>query len=52
LAAIGGGITLLLRTPLSKRAETIVTMVRSSVTRMTGLIDDVMDFARGRLGGG
>ena len=52
LAAIGGGITLLLRTPRSKRAETIVTMMRSSVTRMTGLIDDVMDFARGRLGGG
>jgi len=27
-------------------------MVQGSVTRMAGLIDNVMDFARGRLGGG
>jgi signal transduction histidine kinase len=52
LAAIDGGTNLLLRTPLNERATTIATMMRSSVVRMTGLIDDVMDFARGRLGGG
>jgi signal transduction histidine kinase len=52
LAAIDGGMHLLLRTPLNDKATTIITMVRSSVSRMSGLIDNVMDFARGRLGGG
>jgi sigma-B regulation protein RsbU (phosphoserine phosphatase) len=27
-------------------------MIEGSVSRMAGLIDNVMDFARGRLGGG
>jgi signal transduction histidine kinase len=52
LAAIDGGMHLLLRTPLNDKATAIITMVRSSVARMAGLIDNVMDFARGRLGGG
>jgi sigma-B regulation protein RsbU (phosphoserine phosphatase) len=30
----------------------VVKMVQSSVTRMNWLIEDIMDFARGRLGGG
>jgi signal transduction histidine kinase len=52
LAAIDGGMHLLLKKPLNDKAITIVSMVQSSVTRMAGLIDNVMDFARGRLGGG
>jgi signal transduction histidine kinase len=52
LAAIDGGMHLLLKTPLNDKAMCIVAMVQSSVARMASLIDNVMDFARGRLGGG
>ncbi|HEX4303692.1 MAG TPA: GAF domain-containing sensor histidine kinase [Rhizomicrobium sp.] len=53
LASISGGIRLLQRdnTPPDK-AKTIAAMMQDSVTRMAGLIDNVLDFARGRLGGG
>jgi signal transduction histidine kinase len=52
LASIDGGARLLLKTPLDDRASTLVGMMQASVRRMAGLIDDVLDFARGRLGGG
>lgn len=52
LAAIDGAMRLLAKTPLNERAATIVGMVHQSVGRMADLIDNVMDFARGRLGGG
>ncbi|MCW6511549.1 GAF domain-containing sensor histidine kinase [Lichenifustis flavocetrariae] len=52
LAAIGGGVELIAKTPLNDRAAKIVPMVQSSIARMAGLIDNVMDFARGRLGTG
>ena len=52
LASIDGGARLLLKTPLDDRARTLVGMVQNSVQRMAGLIDNVLDFARGRLGGG
>ena len=37
---------------LGGRAPAIVRLVQSSVSRMAELIDNVLDFARGRLGGG
>jgi sigma-B regulation protein RsbU (phosphoserine phosphatase) len=52
LAAIDSGMHLLLRTPLNEKATKIVQMVQDSVKRSVGLIDNVMDFARGRLGSG
>ncbi len=52
LAAIGGGMHLLERRPLDEKSRSIVGLVQASVERMAGLIDNVMDFARGRLGGG
>jgi signal transduction histidine kinase len=52
LASIDGGARLLLKTPLDDKARTLVGMVQNSVQRMAGLIDNVLDFARGRLGGG
>lgn len=52
LASIGAGTELLLKTPLNKKAQSIVGMMSSSVTRMSALINNVLDFARGRLGGG
>ena len=53
LQGIHGGVELLMREGISpERRAAIGKMVGASVDRMTGLIDDVMDFARGRLGGG
>jgi signal transduction histidine kinase len=52
LASIDAGARLLLKTPLNDKASNIVVAMQSSVTRMAGLINDVLDFARGRLGGG
>ena len=52
LNAITGGTGILLRLSLSEQATPVVAMVQRSAARMAGLIDDVMDFARGRLGGG
>jgi signal transduction histidine kinase len=52
LASIDAGARLLLRTPLNEKAADIVSMMQSSVSRMSGLIGHVLDFARGRLGGG
>ena len=53
LAGIGGGVELMMRdgTPAERRTA-IGKMVGASVNRMAGLIDDIMDFARGRLGDG
>lgn len=52
LASIGAGTRMLRRTPLNDEALSIVALIGSSVERMAGLIDNVLDFARGRLGGG
>ncbi len=52
LASIAGGLQLVLKTPLNEKAIGFVGMMQQSVTRMSGLIDDVLDFARGQLGSG
>jgi signal transduction histidine kinase len=52
LASISGGASLLRKEALSDRGSRILDMVQGSVVRMSGLIDNVLDFARGRLGGG
>lgn len=52
LAAVDGGLRLMSKTPLNDRAASILGMMQDSVGRMAGLIDNVLDFARGRLGGG
>lgn len=52
LAGIMGGMRLLRTEELSEQGETVATMIDATVARMSGLIDNVMDFARGRLGGG
>ncbi len=51
LASISGGVRMLERRATGKDAQ-ILELMKGSVTRMSGLIDDVMDFARSRLGGG
>ena len=52
LASISSGMTLLQRTPLNDKAVQVVAMIQNSVRRMAGLIDNILDFARGRLDGG
>lgn len=52
LGAISAGAELLLTTPLSDKALRTVGLIRRGAARMSRLIDDVMDFARGRLGSG
>jgi signal transduction histidine kinase len=52
LAAITAGTELMLDTPLNPKATRMARTILASVARMSGLIADVMDFARGRLGGG
>ena len=52
LAGIKGGMRILENENLSDRGKTVLGLVNATVSRMGGLIDNVMDFARGRLGGG
>jgi signal transduction histidine kinase len=52
LASIDAGVRLLERTPLDPKAIQVIGMIHGSIARMAGLIDNVLDFARGRLGGG
>jgi sigma-B regulation protein RsbU (phosphoserine phosphatase) len=52
LASIDAGTRMLLQEELSDRAQKIVALMQGSVSRMSDLIDNVLDFARGRLGGG
>lgn len=52
LTAIVGAAELVERTPLNDAATKMIRIIRRGAARMAGLIDDVLDFARGRLGGG
>jgi signal transduction histidine kinase len=51
LASVSGGVSLLRKEALSERGLQILNMMHGSVVRMSGLINNVLDFARGRLGG-
>jgi signal transduction histidine kinase len=52
LASIQGGAELLMRRTLDDRSREIVGMMRSSATRMSELINNVLDLTQARLGGG
>jgi signal transduction histidine kinase len=52
LASIGAGVNLLSKQQLPPDANKFVGLMRNSVDRMSTLIDNVLDLARGRLGGG
>lgn len=52
LFAITAGAELLLRRPLDEKSGQIVQHILTSGRRASQLVDDVLDFARGRLGGG
>lgn len=54
LAAISAGARILQRSGalVEQRELRVLDMINTTVTRMSDLIDNVLDFARGRLGGG
>src|ERR1700743_2508694 len=52
LASVDAGMRVLLRNPDRLKAPEIILGIQKSVMRMAGLVDNIMDFARGRLGGG
>ena len=52
VASIDSGAKMLLRMALDEKPIQILHLMRGSVVRMRGLIDNVLDFARARLGGG
>lgn len=52
VSAISNVAQLLLRMPFDERTMRLATIVKDSSFRMKGLIDNVMDFATGRMGGG
>jgi sigma-B regulation protein RsbU (phosphoserine phosphatase) len=52
LASIASGVRLLEKEAISERGKRVLGLMDGSVVRAAGLIDNVLDFARGRLGGG
>jgi signal transduction histidine kinase len=52
LAAVGAGVRMLLRDGWTDNSPRILQLAQSSIARMNGLVDNVMDLARARLGGG
>lgn len=52
LASVEAGMRILLKNMETGKAPEIISMVQKSAARMADLVDNIMDFARGRLGGG
>jgi len=52
LASISAGARVLGRDAKTEKEHQVVAMLQTTVMRMAGLIDNILDFARGRLGGG
>ena len=52
LGGIGGALSLLKAMPLDARGKAVIRLAEESLGRMSALISDIMDFARGRLGSG
>lgn len=52
LGSVMLGTELLQMEPLSPKAASVVERMRRSANRMVGLVNDVVDFTRGRMGGG
>jgi len=52
LAAISAGARILQRSGVLQEQKDVLDMINTTVTRMSDLIGNVLDFARGRLGGG
>lgn len=52
IAAVDAGTSRLLKEGWTERSPLVLKLMKSSISRMAGLVDNVMDLARARLGGG
>lgn len=52
LASVDAGMRILLKNLGTEKAPEIILTIQKSVLRMASLVDNIMDFARGRLGDG
>jgi signal transduction histidine kinase len=52
LASVQAGLTMLKKAPEPQHAASILGQMQGSADRMARMIDNILDFARGRLGGG
>jgi sigma-B regulation protein RsbU (phosphoserine phosphatase) len=52
LMGISAGVEIVSRLPQDEKAQRVLEMMRGSIARMTALIENITDFARGRLGTG
>ncbi|MET1757135.1 GAF domain-containing sensor histidine kinase [Novosphingobium sp. RD2P27] len=52
LASVQAGIAMLSKAPQSESAPVILEQMQGSIDRMAKMINNILDFARGRLGGG
>jgi signal transduction histidine kinase len=52
IAAVAAGLDLLSRRPLDEKGAALVGQMKRSCRRMSELVSNLLDFARGRLGGG
>jgi sigma-B regulation protein RsbU (phosphoserine phosphatase) len=52
LAGLAGGVNVLSKAHNDPKSVRVLRLMSESIKRMEGLIDNLMDFARGRLGGG
>jgi signal transduction histidine kinase len=52
IAALGAGTNRLIKDGWTERSPMILQMMKASLSRMAGLVENVMDLARARLGGG
>lgn len=52
LAGISGGLNMLAKRLSDDHSRRVLDLMHESVDRMSGLVADLMDFARGRMGGG
>lgn len=52
IAAVDAGTSRLLKEGWTDRSPLVLKLMKSSISRMSGLVDNVMDLARARMGGG
>ncbi len=52
IAAVDAGTSRLLKEGWTARSPLVLKLMKSSISRMAGLVDNVMDLARARMGGG
>ncbi len=52
IAAVDAGTSRLLKEGWTERSPLVLKLMKSSISRMVGLVDNVMDLARARMGGG